>query len=203
MARSDRGDPSCLDSARAGTTPACRYERGIPGIFCRRGAEGRPFLWTAHTQRGPGKKLQKSFSVGRYGDSARDMAIREREWQLTQMRGVVFGLLDVKGRRLLEQHAAEPEIAAVEPVPWPMPSMGCRNQSNTSGFSGGSLLKSRNGKPRAWLARTRGGQIMQSKLLPIAKHGDAKAKELAIMERQRRLKRAEKASTNRKTMKID
>lgn len=117
----------------------------IPGIFCRRGAEGRPFLWTAHRQRGPGKKLQKSFSVGRYGDSARDMAIREREWQLTQMRGVVFGLLDVKGRRLLEQHAAEPEIAAVEPVPWPMPSMGCRNQSNTSGFSGGACSRAATG----------------------------------------------------------
>lgn len=164
----------------------------IPGVFCRRDADGRPVLWTAHTQCGPGKLLQKSFSVGRFGDSARDMAIRERERQLTQMRGVVFGLLDAEGRRLLEQHAVEPQPGVVEPIPWPVPSTGLLNQSNTSGFAGVHLLKGRNGKPRAWAARTRVGHVTQSKLFPIAEHGDAKAKELAIAERQRQLERANK-----------
>ena len=161
----------------------------LPGIHCRRDADGRPVLWTAHTQCGQGKKLQKSFSVGRYGDGARDMAIRERERQLTQMRGVVFGLLDAEGRQLLEQHAAEPEPTVIEPIPWPVPSTGLLNQSNTSGFAGVHLQKGRNGKPRAWAARTRGGHVTQSKLFPIAKYGYAKAKELAIAERQRQLEK--------------
>lgn len=115
----------------------------LPGVFCRRGADGRPMLWTAHTQCGPGKMLQKSFSVGRYGDSARDMAIREREWQLTQMRGVVFGLLDAQGRELLERHAIEPEPTVIEPIPGPVPITGTLNQSNTSGFAGVHLQKGR------------------------------------------------------------
>ena len=171
----------------------------LPGIFCRRDADGRPMLWTAHTQCGPGKMLQKSFSVGRYGDSARDMAIRERERQLTQMRGVVFGLLDAEGRQLLEQHAAEPEPTVIEPIRWPVPSTGLLNQSNTSGFAGVHLQKGRNGKPRAWAARTRGGHVTQSKLFPIAKYGYAKAKELAIAERQMQLERVSQMNAELET----
>jgi hypothetical protein len=175
----------------------------IPGVFCRRDAEGRPVLWTAHTQCGPGKLLRKAFSVGRYGDSAKDMAIRERERQLTQMRGVVFGLLDAGGRQLLEQYAIEPEPSVIEPIPWPVPSTGLLNQGNTSGFAGVHLLKGRNGKPRAWGARTRGGHVRQSKLFPIAKYGDAKAKELAITERQRQLERVSQMSAELETTDAD
>jgi len=108
----------------------------LPGIFCRRNVDGCPVLWTAHTQCGPGKRLQKSFSVGRYGDDARDMAIRERERQLAQMRGVVCGLLDAEGRRLLAQHVAEPDFAVIKPIPWPVPNTGPLNRSNASGFAG-------------------------------------------------------------------
>lgn len=165
----------------------------LPGIFCRRDADGHPVLWTAHTQCGPGKMLQKSFSVGRYGDRARDMAIRERERQLAQMRGVVSGLLDTEGRRLLEQYVVEPEFVEEKPVSWLVPNTGLLNESNTSGFAGVSLLKGRNGKPRAWAARTRVGNVVQSKLFPIVKHGDAKAKELAVAERRRQLEKARKA----------
>jgi len=64
------------------------------------------------------------------------MAIRERGRQLMQMNGVVFGVLDVEGRRLLKQHVAEPDPAVVEPIPWPAPSTGALSQSNTSGFAG-------------------------------------------------------------------
>ncbi|SEJ57961.1 AP2 domain-containing protein [Variovorax sp. OK212] len=167
----------------------------LPGIFCRRDADGRPVLWTAHTKCGPSKMMQKSFSIGRYGDLAKDMAVRERERQLTQMRGVVFGLLDAKGRQLLEQHVVEPEPAVIESIPWPVPSTGLLNQGNTSGFAGVHLQRGRNGKPRAWAARTRGGHITQSKLFPIAKYGDAKAKELAIAERQRQLERLVQLNT--------
>jgi len=53
-----------------------------------------------------------------------------------QMNGVVFGVLDVEGRRLLKQHVAEPDPAVVEPIPWPAPSTGALSQSNTSGFAG-------------------------------------------------------------------
>lgn len=88
----------------------------LPGIFCRRDADGRPLLWTAHTQCAPGKKLQKSFSVSRYGDDAKEMAIRERERQLMQMNGVVFGLLDAEGRRLLERHVTKPGPVLIEPT---------------------------------------------------------------------------------------
>ena len=161
----------------------------LPGIFCRRDADGQPLFWTAHTQCAPDKRLQKAFSVSRYGERARDMAIRERERQLTQMRGVVFGLLDAEGRQLLEQHASLPEPVAIEPIPWPVPSTGPTNKSNTSGFAGVHLLNNRRGKPRAWSARTRVGRVTQSKLFPIAKYGYAKAKELAIAERQRQLEK--------------
>jgi hypothetical protein len=170
----------------------------LPGIFCRCDARGRPVLWTAHTQCGSGKKLQKSFSVGRYGDLARDMAVRERGRQLTQMHGLVFGLLDAKGRQLLEQHAVEPEPVVIEPIPWPVPSTGLLNQGNTSGFAGVHLQNGRNGKPRAWAARTRAGHVTQSKLFPIAKYGDAKAKELAIAERQRQLERVSQVNAELK-----
>jgi len=173
-------------------------KEGLPGVFCRRDADGRPVLWTAHTQCGPGRKLQKSFSVGRYGDDAKEMAIRERERQLMQMNGVVFGLLDVEGRRLLEQLVAEPDPAGVEPIPWPAPSTGALSQSNTSGFAGVYLLNDRNGKPRAWAARTRVGHVAQSKLFPITEHGDARAKELAITERERQLEKARKPRAERR-----
>jgi filamentous hemagglutinin len=161
----------------------------LPGIFCHRDADGQPLFWTAHTQCAPDKRLQKAFSVSRYGERARDMAIRERERQLTQMRGIVFGLLDAEGRQLLEQHADLPEPVVIEPIPWPVPSTGPTNKSNTSGFAGVHLLNNRRGKPRAWSARTRVGRVTQSKLFPIAKYGYAKAKELAIAERQRQLEK--------------
>lgn len=167
-------------------------KENLPGVFCRRDAGGRPVLWTAHTQCGPGKMLQKSFSVGRYGDSARDMAVREREKQLMQMRDVVFGLLDAKGRKLLEQHAVEPEAAAIEPLVWPMPSTGFILRSNTSGVSGVYLRMGRDGQPQAWTARTRAGKVVQHKIFLISKYGDARAKELAIVEREKQLKKAAK-----------
>jgi hypothetical protein len=44
----------------------------------------------------------------------------------------------------------------------------------------------------AAIALTQGGHVTLSKLSPIVEHGYAKARELAIAERQRQLERASK-----------
>jgi hypothetical protein len=60
---------------------------GIAGVTCVLGPDGRPFQWSAHTYIAPGKLLQKTFSVYRYGDDAQKLAIAERQKQLEQMEG--------------------------------------------------------------------------------------------------------------------
>lgn len=60
---------------------------GIVGVTCVLGTDGRPLQWSAHTYIAPGQLLQKTFSVYRYGDDARKLAIAERQKQLEQMEG--------------------------------------------------------------------------------------------------------------------
>ncbi|WP_157609157.1 hypothetical protein [Variovorax sp. Root411] len=69
-----------------------------------------------------------------------------------------------------------------------MPSTGFILRSNTSGVSGVHLRMGREGQPQAWMAPMRAGNVTQHKILPISKYGDAKAKELAMAERERQLK---------------
>lgn len=68
------------------TKPRVDTPHGIPGVNCRLGADGQPVLWWARTQVFKGRSITKAFSVGRYGDRARDLAIAEREKQLERMR---------------------------------------------------------------------------------------------------------------------
>jgi hypothetical protein len=60
---------------------------GIAGVTCVLGPDGRPLQWSAHTYIAPGKLMQKTFSIYRYGDDARKLAIAERQKQLEQMEG--------------------------------------------------------------------------------------------------------------------
>lgn len=58
---------------------------GIAGVTCvRRTPDGLPAMWRTQT-RIDGRNISKSFSVGRYGERALDLAIAARERQLEQM----------------------------------------------------------------------------------------------------------------------
>lgn len=59
---------------------------GIAGVTCiRHTPDGEPSIWRAQTRIG-NRNVSKSFSVGRYGARALDLAISEREKQLEQMK---------------------------------------------------------------------------------------------------------------------
>jgi hypothetical protein len=59
---------------------------GIAGVTCIRWTvDGMPAIWRAQTRIGA-RNVSKSFSVGRYGERALDLAIHERQKQLEQMR---------------------------------------------------------------------------------------------------------------------
>ncbi|QNK67630.1 AP2 domain-containing protein [Variovorax sp. PAMC26660] len=59
---------------------------GIAGVTCIRWApDGAPSVWRAQT-RVDGRNLNRSFSIGRYGERAQDLAIEAREKQLEQMK---------------------------------------------------------------------------------------------------------------------
>lgn len=72
---------------------------GIAGVTCIRWTpDGQPALWRAQTRIGD-RNVYKSFSVGRYGDRARDLAIAERERQLERMRLWLLAGGEAPGRR--------------------------------------------------------------------------------------------------------
>ena len=59
---------------------------GIAGVTCiRRTPDGRPAMWRAQT-RINGRNVSESFSVGRHGEQALDLAIAARAKQLEQMK---------------------------------------------------------------------------------------------------------------------
>ncbi len=60
---------------------------GVSGVRCRLGPDGQPILWMAGTRTAPGEVSQKSFSVTKYGDAAKAMAITERLRQLARLEG--------------------------------------------------------------------------------------------------------------------
>ncbi|WP_157008039.1 hypothetical protein [Xenophilus azovorans] len=178
-----------------------RDSKGIPGIFCRRDASGKPLLWTAHTLVA-GKLLQKSFSVGRYGRQARQMAMAERARQLELMRDTVFlGALKGDAAALVQRHRREPSPIALDvPADLPSPSDVPTEMSSKhikTGFAGVGCLLDREGRPRAWVARTRIGGVEQRKLFSIRKYGDDQALQLAIAERKRQLRRSRQLGTGR------
>lgn len=59
---------------------------GIAGVTCIRCTpDGKPSIWRAQTRIGD-RNVSKSFSVGRHGARALDLAISERDKQLEQMK---------------------------------------------------------------------------------------------------------------------
>ncbi|WP_298705368.1 hypothetical protein [uncultured Variovorax sp.] len=170
-----------------------RDSKGVPGVFCQRDSTGKPKLWRAHTQIYPGKILQKSFSVGRYGRQARKMAIAERARQLEQVElRILTGLLRGDAAEKLHRHRGLPEPIRLEIDPdLPSPALvppEVAHKRNKTGCSGVTCVVSKtDGQPLAWVARTRAKGSYLRTVFQVELHGDAEAKRLAIAERERQL----------------
>lgn len=156
---------------------------GIAGVTIRRRADGSIASYHAQTHVGSDRMLSKSFSVSRYGEQAKAMAIAEREKQLQQLVGRV------------SLHPAEPvlrcmppaEVAGpAEPVPAARASVLKRN--NTSGVPGVYFCQRAAGRSSYWAANTTAASGRKiTKFFSVQEHGEAQAKALAIAERQRQL----------------
>lgn len=162
--------------------PMSTNTSGIPGVQCILGPDCHPQAWTARTKIGPGQVLRKYFSVTRYGDRARSMAIAERKKQLQQMEGMVIvhpseALVRTAPQRTLPLDCPEP-LAVREVV----------RSNNASGVAGVSFHRSYPTHPGQWLASTyAGNRKYLRKHFSVREHGDAKAKALAIAARQEQL----------------
>lgn len=92
MARAWRDDIVALqppvERQERANQPRRNNKTGFPGVSCLLWPDGRPRQWLAKTYVGPGRLLQKAFSVSRYGDDAQRLAIAERQRQLEQMQGL-------------------------------------------------------------------------------------------------------------------
>ncbi|WP_185879058.1 hypothetical protein [Variovorax sp. MHTC-1] len=170
---------------------------GIPGVTCRTDARGKPLGWTAKTQLERGVQVQKWFSVVRYGNHAKELAIAERQRQLEQLTGHFFA------------HPSDRVAAAMpaqkRPAPLPEPLLRRRKaqtaaSTNTSGTPGVTCLRWPDGTPRAWKAKTqkKGSKILE-KTFYVATYGNDEAKALAIAERQQQLQQMEGWASPRPT----
>jgi len=154
---------------------------GVSGVSAKRTPEGEVWLWTAKTEIDRGQVLTKSFSVGRYGQEARGMAIAERQRQLRQLRGPV------------QVHPAEAVVRTREPAPRaavarPLSRVEVLRRNNTSGVPGVLWLRGNPPHPGWWLACTehRGQKLRKS--FSIKMHGQEQAKAMAVAERERQLR---------------
>jgi hypothetical protein len=153
---------------------------GVPGVVCLYKPDGTVERWLAKTQLEPGKILQKSFAVGRYGRQAKALAIAERQRQLAQMTGHVILHPAADPSRVpppAKARANPPAIHRVEVL----------RRDNTTGIAGVSCKLGPDGQPRVWVAKTvlPSGQTLR-KDFSVARHGD-QAQALAIAERQKQL----------------
>lgn len=104
----------------------------MPGVTPELDRTSRIKLWRAKTYIGPGKVLQKTFSLVQYGSSALRLAIEERQRQLQALRG------------RSHVHPAEPELRSsrgsrtgeLPAVPSVPPANQVRRTTNTSGYPG-------------------------------------------------------------------
>ena len=150
---------------------------GYPGVRCCNDEHGLPGRWIACTYIGQAKPLLKSFSIKKYGhDVAKAMAIAERERQLQQVEGFLIhnpeGLID-------------PMFA---PAPYPAAHLVPKKPRSLT--PGVYINPGHGGKPVAWIAETHRREYSSRKSFSIAKHGNARAKELALAERERQLAEA-------------
>ena len=156
---------------------------GIPGVSCSRWPDGSPRLWTAKTVVSSEKILNKSFSVGRFGDQAKLLAIEERQKQLLQLSGRTA------------PHPAEESVRASPPpastLSPPAPAARARvvKRNNASGIPGVFYRKGVGGRSSQWIASTTpSGGPRITKGFSVREHGEDQAKALAIAERERQLK---------------
>lgn len=156
---------------------------GIPGVRCRLGADGKAQLWMVQTRTGS-QILLRSFSVGRYGEKAKELAIAERQKHLNLIEGRT-------SRHPADQ--VEPDALPVPPERWSTKAVTKAEvvrRNNRTGTSGVYCRSDNDGQPRAWVARTRTGDETLYKEFSVSEHGEQVARELAITERQRQLERA-------------
>lgn len=153
---------------------------GIAGVRCRLGPDGKPQLWMAQTRIGS-QVLLKSFSVGRYGERAKLLAIAERRKHLDLIEGRA-------SRHPADQ--VEPDAPPVPPALWLTKAVTRAEvvrRNNSTGIPGVFSRSGSDGQPRVWVARTRcNGEMIYREFL-IQEHGEQGAKQLAIAERRKQL----------------
>lgn len=153
---------------------------GIPGVRCRLGPDGKPQLWMVQTRIGS-QILLKSFSVGRYGEQAKQLAVAERQKHLDLIEGRT-------SRHPADQ--VEPDAPPVSPERWSTKAVSKAEvvrRNNKTGISGVYCRLTSDGRPRAWIARTRCNGEMVYKQFLVEEHGEQMAKRLAIAARQEQL----------------
>ncbi|MDM0029139.1 AP2 domain-containing protein [Variovorax saccharolyticus] len=156
---------------------------GIPGVICRLGPDGEPIAWLAITYLAPDRKLNKFFSVSRFGAAeAKRLAIEERQKQLQQMHG------------LERVHPAEADLreAPTRPVSANYPAPIARREllriTNKTGFPGVRFRRTEPSHPGWWIATTYAGNGRNlSKSFSLKVHENDVAKMLAVDERRRQL----------------
>lgn len=144
----------------------------IPGVTCDLDARGRAMLWRAKTYVGPGKVLQKTFGVTRYGSQALQLAIEERQNQLRLVDGLAW--VHPAERRLRN---AAPSRRPLPRVPDPAPANQVPRSTNTSGFPG--VIR----RARHWTAQTVEGGKWVSQSFRIDRYGEEVSLILAVWAR--------------------
>lgn len=148
---------------------------GYPGVFCIKRPDGSVQSWRAQTRVGNGRVICKSFSLQRYGKHAKAMAIAERQRQLEKMEGPI-----------------RPTPATPPPITVPAPVISrerVMRKDNRTGIPGVCLSRDPDGTPRAWMAVTQiapGHRLLNE--FTVLEHGEERARQLAIEERERQLK---------------
>lgn len=160
---------------------------GIPGVRCRLGPDGKPQLWMVQTRIG-GKALLKSFSVGRYGDMARSLAIAEREKHLACIEG-----------RLSRNPADQvtPDAPPVPPERWLTKAVRhteVLRRNNKSGVVGVRCRTAADGTPLAWVAKTKRGDITLFRQFSVKEFGAEQAWQMAIDEKRRQVEKLDGAT---------
>lgn len=169
---------------------------GIPGVMPSIDAStGAIRLWIAATQVRPGEVLRKAFSVGRWGEKAKAMAIAERKKQLEAMDlNVLAGSHRARSNHVAQRYKGSPEpislrisrqLPTVSEIPPELP-----NKRQKVGCSGVWLVYSKSGAPAAWQAMTRIGYDRQTKVFKIVDFGYEGALKMAIRERGDQVRRA-------------
>lgn len=134
---------------------------GVSGVTFRLNANREIMSWHALTRVNADRLLTKSFGVKRYGAAqAECLAIAEREKQLKQMKGLrkvhpaeqSVGVNAVKAPDALKGTAGRSRRTLSKPIA----VVEILRKNKNSGMPGVSCIKSADGLPRYWLAKTGG-----------------------------------------------